>query len=195
VFVIIGLGNPGKNYESNRHNAGFLFLDYLKEKYNFEAFKKKNNYQFLKTCYADAECVFIKPLTYMNLSGNAVTSALSFYKMPKENIIVIYDDTALEFGNIRIRESGSAGGHNGLKSIEQSLGTKDYKRIRIGISSPNYSDDLVNHVLGDFSTEELENLKKDTFDKADKALDLIINFKIKEAMNKYNAVNTSKSPI
>jgi peptidyl-tRNA hydrolase, PTH1 family len=186
LFLVIGLGNPGKIYELNRHNAGFLFLEYLKDKHGFDDFKKKNNYHFTKAVYADAECIFIKPQTYMNLSGNAVVSALGFFKIPKENIAVIYDDIALPFEKIRIRENGSSGGHNGLKNIELMLATQEYKRVRIGVSAPEQSSVLRDYVLDDFSQEELKAMKENIFPTVDDALRLIINFNIKEAMNKFN---------
>jgi PTH1 family peptidyl-tRNA hydrolase len=186
MFLVAGLGNPGREYEKNRHNAGFLFLDYLKMVNSQESYKNKDNYHYLKTVYHGQETVFIKPQTYMNLSGRAVINALSFFKIPVENFIVVYDDTALPFGKIRIRESGSAGGHNGLRNIEAMLGTKDYKRIRIGVSAPEHPSELKNFVLGDFSSSDLGVLERDVFPVIDQSLNVIINKSIKEAMNQFN---------
>ncbi|HPO49014.1 MAG TPA: aminoacyl-tRNA hydrolase [Spirochaetota bacterium] len=189
MYLAVGLGNPGKQYSKNRHNAGFLFIDYLSKKYGFEDFKKKDNYYFSKKNYAEEEVIFLKPLTYMNLSGNAIVSAKNFFKIPTENIAIIYDDMDLDFGKIRIRKSGSSGGHNGLKSIENALGTNLYKRIKIGISSPNNSSEVIGHVLGDFSTSDITLLENDLFPIVDLALEKIIKNDIEGAMNKYNGNN------
>ncbi|OHD05463.1 MAG: aminoacyl-tRNA hydrolase [Spirochaetes bacterium GWB1_27_13] len=186
MYLIAGLGNPGMQYRNNRHNVGFLFCDFLLKEYDFEDFKKKDNYYCSKSIYSDAHTVFIKPLTYMNLSGSAVVNALNFFKIPKENLIVIYDDMALPFGKIRVRENGSAGGHNGLKSIQGALGTDEYKRIRVGISAPHHEGDVINHVLGDFGRDDLEVLNAQIFVAVDNALKLIVRDNIKDAMNKYN---------
>lgn len=192
MFLIVGLGNPGEKYSKNRHNIGYIFLDYLKEKYNFDKFKKKKNFLYLKNTFFDIEIICVKPVTYMNLSGNAVNEAMKYFNIPIENIVVIYDDIALPFGKIRIRERGSDGGHNGLKNIQQHLGTEEYKRIRIGIGNPDLSIDYINHVLGNFTLDNLSFLKKDVFITVEDSIKLIVGNKIKEAMNKYNGLNHSK---
>ena len=133
MFLLAGLGNPGKKYEKNRHNVGFLLLDYLKEKYLIDEYQKKNKYLYLKCRLHQNEVLLIKPQSFMNLRGMGIQSALAFFKIPISNLIVIFDDIALPLGMIRIRERGSAGGHNGLKNIAQQLGTEDYQRLRIGI--------------------------------------------------------------
>ena len=125
----------------------------------------------------------------MNLSGFAIINALSFFKIELSNLIVIYDETALSFGNIRIREKGSDAGHNGIKNIIQNLGTDIFKRIRIGIGKPQHLSSMRDYVLSDFSKEELERLKSEIFLKIEDSIKLIINGKIKEAMNLYNAKN------
>ena len=192
MFLLIGLGNPGEKYSKNRHNVGYIFLDYLKEKYNFNIFKKKKNFQYTKNLFYNKEIICLKPITYMNLSGNAVNEAMKYFNISIENIIIIYDDIALPFGKIRIRERGSDGGHNGLKNINVHLGSEEYKRIRIGIGNPDYSVNYVNHVLGNFTSNNLNFLKKDIFISVEESIKLITKNKIKEAMNKYNGLDLSK---
>lgn len=186
IYLLIGLGNPGEKYKNNKHNVGFLFLDYLKEKYKFNKFKKRKNYYYSLNEFNNIKTALIKPDTYMNLSGMAVSNALSFFKATIDKILIIYDDIALPFGKIRIRENGSSGGHNGLKNIELELGTKDYKRIRIGIDSPKYTSALRDYVLKDFSDEHMSTLKRNIFAIVEESVKLIIDEKIKEAMNKFN---------
>lgn len=192
MFLIIGLGNPGEKYSKNRHNVGYIFLDYLKEKYDLEKFKKKNNYLYTKNLLFKKEVICLKPTTFMNLSGIAVNSSVYFFNISHENLIIIYDDIALPFGKIRIRENGSSGGHNGLKSIQQHIGTEEYKRIRIGIGNPEFSENLVTHVLGNFTLANIIFLKKEIFPLVEDSIKLIINNKINEAMNKYNGLDLSK---
>ncbi|HOV14840.1 MAG TPA: aminoacyl-tRNA hydrolase [Spirochaetota bacterium] len=189
MYLVAGLGNPGTKYSKNRHNAGFLFLDYLSKKYNFVDFKKKDNYHFSKNIYNSEDVIFIKPQTYMNLSGNAIVYSLNYFKIPIENVVIIYDDMDMDFGKIRIREAGSSGGHNGLKSIEQSLGTNQYNRIKIGISSPTHTYEVIDHVLGNFSDEDFDTLNKQIFPTIDLALQLVVKNDIKGAMNKFNGTN------
>ncbi len=193
MYLIIGLGNPGDNFKLNRHNAGFIFLDYLKNKNNLNDFKKKHNFLYSLNNYYNSDFVLLKPLTFMNLSGNAITKAISFFKINIKNIVVIYDDSALPFEKLRIKDNGSDGGHNGLKSIQLQLGTNEYKRIRIGIGAPEYSSQMKDYVLDDFNDEEIKILNENIFQIAESALELIINNKIKEAMNKYNGLNFRKS--
>lgn len=186
MFLIIGLGNPGENYKFNRHNIGFMYLDYLFENNNFNTFKKKFNYFYSLNEYNESNIALIKPKTYMNLSGKAVVSAMAFFKVKINDLVIIYDDIALPFGKIRIRENGSAGGHNGLKSIENSLSSQEYKRIRIGIGAPDHPGKLISHVLGNFSKDEIVLLNTKVFPLIDDSIKLILNNNIKEAMNKYN---------
>lgn len=193
MYLIIGLGNPGDKFKYNRHNVGFLFLDYLKNKYNFNEFKKKYNFLYSLNNFFKSDFVLLKPLTFMNLSGNAITKAVSFFKINIKNIVVIYDDSALPFAKLRIKDKGSDGGHNGLKSIQLQLGTSEYKRIRIGIGSPAFSSQMKDYVLDNFKNEEINILMEKIFLSAESALELIINNKIKEAMNKYNGIDITKS--
>ncbi len=189
MFIITGLGNPDRVYQNNRHNVGFLFLDYIVTKYSLSDFKKKGNFLYSKNSYHNAETALIKPITYMNLSGEAISSSLNFFKADKKNVVVIYDDVDLPFGKIRIRESGSSGGHNGLKNIEQHLGTRDYMRVRIGIGGSDETSaiyDLKDYVLSNFSPSDLELLSRDVFPIVDDSLNFILNNNIKEAMNRFN---------
>lgn len=189
MFLIVGLGNPCKKYVLNRHNIGFIFLDYVLNKYSFNSFKKKNKYFYSLNQFLNKDIVFIKPTTYMNLSGIAITSAMAFFKIKTENIIVIYDDISLPFGKIRIRDKGSDGGHNGIKNIIQQLGNNNIKRIRLGIGKPQFPNDMINYVLGDFNNNDINYLNDKIFDIVIEAIDIIINQNIKEAMNKINGID------
>jgi len=182
--LIVGLGNPGKEYEHTRHNVGFDVIDLLCEKYNIQANRKK-----FKGIYGDGiiggeRALVLKPTTYMNLSGESIKEVLSFYKVPNENIIVVYDDISLDVGRLRIRGKGSAGGHNGIKSIIAHLGSDVFPRIKIGVGQPS-KDDLASHVLGRFSKDEHEKLNE-SFKAAVEAIEVIIQNGTVEAMNKFN---------
>ena len=185
-FIIAGLGNPGKEYEYSRHNTGFLCLDVLCNTYHFKTDRLK--YSAL-TALAEIEghvCLVLRPQTFMNNSGVSVKAAADFYKIPSENIIVIYDDISLPTGYLRIRKQGSAGGHNGIKSIIWQLNSDVFPRIKIGVGAKADPDeDLKDHVLGKFSKEELETIRK-TGERAAAAVALIVQGKTDEAMNKYN---------
>ena len=156
--LIVGLGNPGKQYELTRHNVGFLCFKTLESKLNL-AFKvdTKMQAEIATTMYKGEKCLFVKPLTYMNLSGEAVGKISKYYKVNLEDILIIYDDMDLPLGNLRLREKGSAGGHNGIKSIIAHLGTDNFKRIRVGISG-HANIDAKDYVLGHFSKEEQKDL-------------------------------------
>lgn len=182
--LIIGLGNIGKEYENTRHNIGFMVLDeYAKSKFDFKNDAKlKSNIAI--TNISGEKVIFIKPTTYMNLSGEALRATLNFYKIDIEDILVIYDDLDLPTGKLRIRTKGSAGGHNGIKSIIANLGTQDFKRVKIGIDKAPYS--VVDYVLGKFSKEELININEG-IDKAIKVIDEFIkNTPFDKIMNMYN---------
>ncbi|QGU96569.1 aminoacyl-tRNA hydrolase [Clostridium bovifaecis] len=184
MFLIVGLGNPGKEYEHTRHNVGFDIIDLLSKKYNIDVNRKK-----FKGMYGDGKVngervLLLKPTTYMNLSGESVKEIVEFYKIPNENVIVIYDDISLEVGRLRIREKGSAGGHNGIKSIISYLGSEVFPRIKVGVGQPS-KEELVSFVLGKFSKEDRERLEK-VFKAAIDAVGAIIEEGTIEAMNKYN---------
>ncbi|MCD5380355.1 aminoacyl-tRNA hydrolase [Candidatus Gracilibacteria bacterium] len=169
--LIVGLGNPGKKYESTRHNAGFIFLDVFKQKHNFGdfIFESKFKAEVSTGRFNGEKALLIKPQTFMNLSGEALQKVASFYKIDLEDWVVIYDDKDMDFGKIRFRETGSAGGHNGIKSLIQYFG-KDFKRIKIGIGyDSNY--EVSDWVLGKFSEEQLIDLDNEVYDKAENILE------------------------
>lgn len=185
-YIIAGLGNPGAKYEMTRHNAGFLAIDMLAMKQNKEI--KRLKFHAL-TCDAEIEgkkCLLMKPQTFMNNSGEAIGEAAKFYKIPPQNIIVLSDDISLDVGKIRIRRKGSAGGHNGLKSIIAHLGSEDFPRVKIRVGKkPNAYMDLADWVLGRFP-KELEPQLKEALENADGAISLIVQDKFDRAMNLYN---------
>lgn len=185
-YIIAGLGNPGAKYEMTRHNAGFLAIDMLAMKQNKEI--KRLKFHAL-TCDAEIEgkkCLLMKPQTFMNNSGEAIGEAAKFYKIPPQNIIVLSDDISLDVGKIRIRRKGSAGRHNGLKSIIAHLGSEDFPRVKIGVGKkPNAYMDLADWVLGRFP-KELEPQLKEALENADGAISLIVQDKFDRAMNLYN---------
>ena len=185
-FIIAGLGNPGREYEYSRHNAGFLCLDILCNKYSITTDRVK--YRAL-TCTAMIEghpCLIMRPQTYMNNSGEAIREAADFYKIPPEKVIVIYDDISLPTGTLRIRKKGSAGGHNGIKSIIAQLNSDVFPRLKIGVGDrKDKDDDLKDYVLGRFSKEDMETLRK-TMEKAVDALAFILDGDTDGAMSRYN---------
>ena len=183
--IIVGLGNPGDEYKKTRHNTGFMVVDRLAEKYNIEVKKEKSKALFGTGEINGEKVMIVKPQTFMNLSGEAVRGIMDFYKESIENILIIFDDIDLELGNIRIKERGSAGTHNGMKSIVQNLGTVDFKRVKVGIGKPKPNIDLVNHVLGKFSDEEFKILST-SIDKAVNAAEIIVSGNVSKAMNLYN---------
>ena len=189
MYLVAGLGNPGKEYEGTRHNVGFEAIDYLCEKLNFEVNKIKFKGKIGEKSINGEKVIFLKPSTYMNLSGDSVREAAFFYKISPQNIIIVYDDVAIEVGRIRIRESGSDGGHNGMKSIIYQIGSDTFPRVRIGIGEPK--GDIVNHVLGGFRTEEKKPIME-TIVAAGDAVLLIIENGIQSSMNKYNSFKCSQ---
>ena len=185
-YIVAGLGNPGKKYENTRHNAGFKVLDLLAEKEGFEYKKLKFRALIADEMIDGVRCLIMKPQTMMNLSGEAILEAANYYNIPDENIVVIFDDVTLDVGKTRIRRKGSAGGHNGIKSIISCLGSEDFPRIKIGVGKkPNAETDLVEWVLGDFPKSESDNLNK-ALENSIEALKLIVNGKTEEAMNLYS---------
>lgn len=184
MFLIVGLGNPGKEYEHTRHNVGFDIIDVISDKYNIDLNKKKFKGMYGDGKIANEKVILLKPLTYMNLSGESVKEVIDFYKIPKENVIVIYDDISLQVGRMRIREKGSAGGHNGIKNIIAHFGLDIFPRIKVGVGQP-VQRDLVSHVLGKFDKDDREKLIK-VFEAASDAVEIIIEKGTAEAMNKFN---------
>jgi len=185
-FIIAGLGNPGKDYEYTRHNAGFLALDLLCNKYNFRTDRVKYQAMTATVSIDGHSCLVMRPQTYMNLSGNAIKEAADFYKIPPENVIVLYDDISLPLGTLRIRKKGSAGGHNGIKSIIAQLGSDNFPRLKIGVGEkPDPDSDLKDHVLGRFSKEDMNTIKA-AMTKAVDAIPFILNGDTEGAMSRYN---------
>ena len=182
-FLIVGLGNVGKEYDNTRHNIGFQAIDYIAAKHNIDI----NRIKF-KGIYGDGiiegnKVILLKPTTYMNLSGESIREVMNFYKILEEELIVLYDDISLPVGRLRIREKGSAGGHNGIKSIIANIGTEKFPRVKIGIGQPNH--DLVSHVLGKFTSEESEVLNK-VIPVCSDAVAEMIKKSVKDSMNIYN---------
>lgn len=186
MLVIAGLGNPGKEYVNTRHNAGFMAIDELASKYGINVDDKKHKGLIGKGVIEGQKVVLVKPQTFMNNSGECLREVCDYYKIDIETeLLVIYDDITLDVGGIRIRKHGSAGGHNGIKSIIAHLGTQEFRRIRVGIGEKPPRMDLADWVLGHFSkesTDDLSDAYKDVLD----AVKLIIEDKIDEAMNMYN---------
>ena len=157
MHIIVGLGNPGPSYLLNRHNVGFILVDMLHNDYGFQNFKSKDGALVAQGNIEGHKCLLIKPQGYMNTSGVSVSKIANFYKVPLGNVIVVHDELDLPFAKIRIKVGGGAGGHNGLRSLDQHLG-KDYQRIRIGIDHPGVKEKVTGHVLGNFSKSELDDL-------------------------------------
>lgn len=186
MVIIVGLGNPKKEYENTRHNIGFMAIDALAEKYNISVLDCKHKALIGKGVINGYKVVLVKPLTYMNLSGEAVRAVIDYYKADAESeLIVIYDDVSLDVGQLRIRKKGSAGGHNGIKNIIAQLGHDTFLRIKIGVGEKPKGYDLADYVLGHFSKEELA-VMKDSLDKVDGAVHLMLAGEVDQAMNDYN---------
>jgi PTH1 family peptidyl-tRNA hydrolase len=185
--IIVGLGNPGKKYEGTRHNAGFMVIDRFAEKLEIKIEKKKFSALIGETTVKGEKCLLVKPQTYMNLSGEAVLAVKQFYKAQPEDIIVVYDDMDLPVGKIRIRKQGGSGGHKGMISIISCLGTENFIRIRIGIGGPKdrSEQEVINHVLGDFTSEE-KAIIRETQEKAAEAVLLLLQEGVEASMNRYN---------
>ena len=190
MFLIVGLGNPGSQYEDTRHNIGFKVIDNIAKEYNIEINRQKFKGMCGEGFINGEKVILLKPTTYMNLSGESIREVVDFYKISNEDVLVIYDDISLDVGRLRIREKGSAGGHNGIKSIIAHLGTDIFPRIKVGVGQPNV--DLVNYVLGKFTKEEMEVLSE-SIDASTKAAKEIISSDVKTAMNIYNGFKASKS--
>lgn len=185
-YMIVGLGNPGKKYEFTRHNTGFLCVDLYAEEHGFRIDRLKFKSLIGETKIAGKRCLFLKPQTYMNLSGEAVREAAAFYKIPPERIIVLFDDISLDVGKMRIRRKGSDGGHNGIKSIIYQLSSDLFPRIKIGIGAKPHPDyDLADWVLTPFSKEDLKTLREVCLH-AGEALELMIDGKTEEAMSRFS---------
>ena len=183
--IIVGLGNPGKEYEKTRHNVGFRVLDKVADKLNIDVGKSKFKGLYGSKGMLDKKIILCKPQTYMNLSGDSVIELLNYYKADVSDLIVIYDDIDIDVGKIRIKPSGSPGTHNGMKDITKKIGSKDFIRVRIGTGKPTDGRDLADYVLGKFDKSE-EKVIEDTIEKASEAVIEIVNYGVEKVMNKYN---------
>ena len=183
MYIIVGLGNPGVTYETSRHNTGFLALDAVAERLHVSVSRSARKGLVGETIYEGEKVLLVKPQTYMNLSGECVQAMTAFYKLPTDHLVVLYDDIDLPPGELRIRSSGSAGTHNGMRSIVACLGTEDFVRIRIGIGQQR--DSLIAHVMGSPAGEEKEKMDA-AFEKAADAVLLILSGKLAQAQNTYN---------
>lgn len=186
MYIIVGLGNPTKEYEKTRHNAGFQVIDVLGDKLNTEVNEKKNKALCGRGIIDGEKVILAKPQTFMNLSGESVRAISDYYKVEPENIIIIYDDVSLAPGQLRVRTKGSAGGHNGIKSIIAHLGTQEFPRIRVGVGEKPKGMDLADYVLGRFSKEESQ-IMEEAFKEAAEAACLLITEGPDAAMNHFNA--------
>ena len=186
MYVIAGLGNPEKKYFETRHNVGFATIDALSDKYNIELTETKFKAAFGKGRIGNERVILVKPLTYMNLSGEAIRPICDYFKVDsKEELIVISDDVDLDVGKIRVRPKGSAGGHNGLKSIIAQLGHSEFNRVRVGVGKRPKEYDMVDWVLGHFQGEDAVSIKEG-IDKAVNAVEKIIESGVDSAMNDFN---------
>ena len=186
MFIIVGLGNPTKEYEGTRHNVGFAVIDAIADKYNISVSERKGRAFCGKGIIAGQKVLLAKPQTYMNLSGESVRSLTDFYKIDEETeLLVIYDDISLDVGQIRIRKKGSAGGHNGIKNIIAHLGTNVFQRIKVGVGEKPKEYDLADYVLGHFSKSEQEEMEEG-YKHVIEAVELILQDEIDVAMNQFN---------
>ena len=185
-WLIVGLGNPGREYEKTRHNAGFRCLDILAENLNCKIDKLKFQGLYTQVNYGGRKLFLLKPQTYMNLSGRSVLQLSAYFNIPPQRIIVVFDDISLEPGRLRIRADGSAGGHNGIKSIIAEVGSQAFPRVKIGVGGKAHpNQDLADHVLSTFSAQEEKALAVSLKNAADAAL-AIIDKGVPEAANRYN---------
>ncbi len=185
TFLIIGLGNPGREYQSNRHNFGFMLIDRIAVRINARGLKVQSKAIVTSGIYEDRKLILAKPQTYMNLSGQSIQGLANFYKLPLENLLVAHDDLDIPFGTIRMRPGGGPGGQKGVASTIAQLGTKDFARLRLGIGRPPGKMDPAAYVLQDFSRDEAKVLSEVLDRAADAALEFVING-LDKAMNKYN---------
>jgi len=184
-YLIVGLGNPGREYQGNRHNIGFMLVDHLAKRLNITFSRLESKALVTKGEYANRRIILAKPQTYMNLSGQAVSSLVRFYKVPLDNLLIVYDDVDLPLGTLRLRASGGSAGQKGMESMIERLGTEDFPRLRLGISRPPGRLQAADYVLQDFSKAEAELLPM-VLDRAADAVQSFIRHGIVTAMNLYN---------
>lgn len=186
MYIIAGLGNPGRQYEGTRHNIGFAVIDELADAYNIKMSIAKHMGICGKGAIAGDKVMLVKPQTFMNNSGECIREVIDYYKVDTDDVIVIHDDVCLDVGRLRLRPRGSSGGHNGIKSIIDEIGTDDFKRIKIGVGGKPDNYDLADWVLGRFPGDQLDAVRAG-IDKAVKAVSVILEKGIEEGMNEFNA--------
>jgi len=188
TFLLIGLGNPGREYKDNRHNYGFMLIDRLTVRFNARGMKLQSKAIVTNAIYEEHKLILAKPQTYMNLSGHSVQGLAHFYKLPLENLLVAHDDLDLPFGTIRLRPGGGPGGQKGVASAIERLGTQDFARLRLGIGRPPGRMDPAAYVLQDFSRDEMKELSAILDRAANAALEFVVRG-LDKAMNKFNGSN------
>jgi len=190
MFIIVGLGNPGKDYRNTRHNIGFDVIDVIAEKHNISVIEKKHKAIIGKGVIDGYKVILVKPQTYMNLSGESVREIVEYYKVdPVSELIIVSDDISLDVGNIRIRKKGSAGGHNGLKSIISLLDTDQFMRVKMGVGEKPKGYDLADYVLGHFTSDE-RKIMDDAAKSAAEAIRMMLQGDVDAAMNRFNTKST-----
>ncbi len=185
MYIIVGLGNPGKQYEHTRHNVGFEVIDILADQIGICIEEKKHKALCGRGILEGQKVVLVKPQTFMNLSGESVRAIFDFYKVESKDIIIVYDDVSLEPGQLRIRGKGSAGGHNGIKNIIAHLGTQEFPRVKVGVGEKPKGMDLADYVLSRFSKEEQDTMEE-AFHEAANAVAMMVKQDIDSAMNHFN---------
>lgn len=185
MYLIVGLGNPDKEYENTRHNMGFNVINKIAKDCDIKISQSKFKGMYTVENINGEKVILLKPQTYMNSSGESVIEFKNFYKIPNENIVIIYDDIDLKPGTIRIRKKGSPGTHNGMKSVTHFLQTENFTRVRVGIGQPEYKEDLINYVIGPIPSNEKEVLQEGVEKAAEAVLEILKNG-IVSAMNKFN---------
>lgn len=185
MYLIVGLGNPESDYSKTRHNMGFNVINKLSEKYGIEVNKSKFKGLVGNGMIEGKKAVLLKPQTFMNLSGESIIEAMNFYKIQENELIVIYDDIDIEPGNIRIRRNGSAGTHNGMKSIVEHIKTENFIRVRVGIGKPKEHIDMISHVIGHIPEEDKKSLEEGTNIAKEAVIEIVKN-SVDSAMNKFN---------
>lgn len=191
MFIIAGLGNPGKEYENTRHNAGFMVMDALADKLGADISEKKHKALCGKAVIGGQKAILLKPQTFMNSSGESIRVAADYYKVAPEDILVVYDDISLAPGQLRVRAKGSAGGHNGIKSIIAHLGTQEFPRVRVGVGEKPPRMDLADYVLGHFSQGEKKLMEEAAREAAEAVIEAVTEG-IEHAMNDHNAKKESR---
>lgn len=185
TFIVAGLGNPGEKYKNTRHNVGYEVMDTLFDMYSLKHYSKKHSALIGKMKTDDKKIILVKPLTYMNNSGHAISKIIRYYKGSLDNLIIVYDDIDLKEGVIRVRRNGSAGTHNGMRSVIKSLKTQDFPRVRIGIGRPDEDISLVDYVLSPFKKNSIEKINK-SVKSASEAIDCFIFDSIDKSIRTYN---------